>query len=200
MGWGAPLVAATLLTGCGNYTSQYVPPHDGRARAVWNEDRVDAALPAEATDPTCMAAVGEIRADPVRYRTYYGGSPRVVIWHPWIVVTSSNRSTMGPRPRTAARPTSSLSSGGSSGGGGGSLGGGGGSSGGSSGGGGGGDLGKAALALVVIAIVALPFINLGLGLGRPEPSEEVAREIDKVNAYNDLARLSGSPCSAMEAP
>ncbi|HRI69148.1 MAG TPA: hypothetical protein PK156_33185, partial [Polyangium sp.] len=200
-GCGAPLVAVTRLTGGGNSTSQYVPPHDGRARAVWHEDRVDAALPAEANDPTCMAAVGEIRADPVRYRTYYGGSPRVVIWHPWIVVTSSNRSTTGLGPRTAARPTSSLSSGGSSGGGVGSLGGGGGSSSGSSGGGGGGgDLGKAALAIVVIAIVALPFINLGLGLGRPEPSEEVAREIDKVNAYNDLARLSGSPCSAMEAP
>jgi hypothetical protein len=193
LGWSAPLVAAVLTTGCMNHTSEYVPPKDGRARAIWQEDRVVASLPSDANSTDCAVALNEVRSDPVRYRTYYGGSPTIVVWRPWIVVTGTNRVSSGPVPRTPASPTAIKGASGGSGGGIGSVGsGGGGSSGG--GGGGNGDLGKAALALVVVAILALPFINLGVGLGRPEPSEQVATEIDKVNAYNDLARLSGSPC------
>ena len=192
LGWSAPLVAAMLTTGCGNYTSEYVPPKDGRARAVWQEDRVVASLPAEANRAGCSQAVDEVQADPGRYRTYYGGSPSIIIWRPWVVVTSTNRGSTSMRPRVPASPRG-ISKGGSSGGGLGSLGSGS-SSGGS--GGGGGDLGKAAVVLVVVAMLTLPFITLGLGLGRPEPSEQVAQEIDKVNAYNDLSRLSDSPCGA----
>jgi len=191
LGWSAPLVAAVLTTGCMNHTSEYVPPNDGRARAIWQEDRVIASLPSDANSTDCAVALNEVQADPVRYRTYYGGSPTIVVWRPWIVVSGSSRVATSTRPRTPASPTAVKGSSGGSGGGIGSIGSGGG---GSSGGGGGGDLGKAAIGLVVIAILALPFINLGVGLGRPEPSEQVAREIDKVNAYNDLARLSGTPC------
>jgi hypothetical protein len=63
----------------------------------------------------------------------------------------------------------------------------------------GGDIGKAAVVLVVVALLTLPIITLGLGLGRPEPSKKVAEEIDRVNAYNDLARLSDSPCGVAGA-
>lgn len=192
LGWSAPLVAAMLTTGCGNYTSEYVPPKDGRARAVWHEDRVVASMPEDANRAGCSTAVSEIQAEPVRYRTYYGGSPTIVIWRPWVVVTSTN--TVSTRSRTPATPTS-ISKGGGSGGSVGNLGSGSSSSG---GGGGGGDIGKAAVVLVVVALMTLPIITLGLGLGRPEPSKQVAEEIDKVNAFNDLARLSGSPCAAGE--
>lgn len=195
VGWSAPLVAAALTTGCMNYTSEYVPPKDGRARAIWQEDRVVASLPSDANSTACSSAINEVQADPVRYRTYYGGSPTIVVWRPWIVVTGTNRVASSSAGRVAATPTAIKGASGGSGSGGGSFGSGGGSSGGG-GGGGGGDLGKAALVLVVVAILALPFINLGVGLGRPEPSGQVATEIDKVNAYNDLARLSGSPCGA----
>lgn len=196
LGWSAPLVAAALTTGCMNHTSEYVPPKDGRARAIWQEDRVVASLPAKANSTDCAVALNDVQADPVRYRTYYGGSPSVVIWRPWIVVTSTNRVARGSGVRTPANPTAVKGVGGGSSGS--SLGSGGGGS--SGGGSGGGDLGKAAVALVVIAILALPFINLGVGLGRPEPSQQVATEIDKVNAYNDLARLSDSPCGDEVTP
>jgi|GEM_PF-5981370 len=194
LGFSAPLVLAVLATGCGNYTSDYVPPRDGRARAVWQQDRVIASMP-DGADAECSAAVSEVQENPTRYRTYYGGSPTIIIWRPWVVVTgrSTVSSSAPPRPRSPA--SASVKGGGSSGGGSvGSIG-----SGSGGGGGGGGDIGKAAVVLVVVAMLTLPFITLGLGLGRPEPSEQVAEEIDKVNAYNDLARLNGSPCAVAGA-
>lgn len=195
LGWSAPLVVAMLTTGCGNYTSEYKPPNDGRARAVWREDRVVADMPDGANRAGCSAAVNDVQAEPVRYRTYYGGSPTIVIWRPWIVVASTNSATH-THVHTPASPVAVSRGGGGSSGGGGGLGnvGSGGSS--SGGGGGSGNIGEAALVLVVVAMLTLPIINLGLGLGRPEPSKQVAEEIDKVNAYNDLARLSDSPCAA----
>lgn len=201
LGWSAPLVAATLTTGCMNYRSDYVPPQDGRARAVWQEDRVVASLPPGATSGDCSTAVNEVQGNPTIYRTYYGGSPTVVVWHPWVVVRSSNSSYRSSSPsRTAANPTAVRPSGSGGGSSDGSFSGGGGSSSSGGSGGGSGDLGKAAVVLVVVAIMTLPIINVALGLGRPEPSEQVAKEIDTVNAYNDLARLSDSPCSVAEAP
>ena len=69
--------------------------------------------------------------------------------------------------------------------------------GGGSGGGGNGDLGKAAIVLVVVAIASLPFIALGLAVGRPEPERNVAAAIDQVNAHTDMARSEGSPCDEL---
>jgi len=191
--------AAGLLSGCGSYTSDYVPPNDGRARAIWDDDRVVASLP-EGSMAGCTDAVDEVRSEPRRYSAYYGGSTRVVVYRPWIVVHHHHHvpppvfvgpGHAHPSPggvvRTPATPGVSGSKGSS-----------GGSKSGSSGssGGGNGDIGKAAIVLVVVALVTLPIITLGLGLGRPEPSGKVATAIDEVNAYNDLARLPGSPCSA----
>lgn len=188
------LGASVLLFGCGNYTSDYVPPKDGRARAVWNEDRVVASIPSDSS-PSCTEALYDVQGDPQRYYTTYGGTRTVVVWQPWIVVHHHHNHHGGGRvgpglPGGSAYRPARPSVGG--GGGGTTIGGGGHSGGGS--GGGNGDLGKAAVVLAVVAIIALPIITLGLGLGRPEPSEEVAQEIDQVNAYNDLARLPNSPC------
>jgi hypothetical protein len=198
MQWIASLFVAGLAMGCGNYTSNYSPPKDGRARAVWQEDRVVASLPADAQSGECRQAVSEVQTDPGYYRTYYGGSPNIIIWRPWVIVTGTGSSRVAASPTVSRVPaTGSVKSPSRGGGGrGSSVGSGGGSSGGSSGGGGNGDLGKAAVVLVVVALLTLPIITLGLGLGRPEPSKEVAEQIDAVNAYNDLARLNGSPCGA----
>ena len=200
------VAAAGLLFGCGNYTSDYKPPKDGRARAVWSEDRVVASIPADSS-AECSGALVDVKSNPGSYVSTYGGSRMVVLWQPWIVVHHHNHHVGGPGlpgpgvPGTGvhrpAHPSAGGGSGGSvSGGGGGgkSIGSGGGGS-----GGGGGDLGKAAVVLAVVALIALPIITLGIGLGRPEPSGEVADVIDEVNAYNDLARLPGSPCVAGEA-
>ncbi len=197
MQWVASLFVAGLAMGCGNYTSNYSPPKDGRARAVWFEDRVIASLPADAQSGDCRQAISEVQTDPGYYRTYYGGSPNIIIWRPWVIVTGTGSSRVAASPTTVSRrpATGSVKSPGGGGGGSvGNIGSGGGSSGGGSGGGG--DIGKAAVVLVVIALLTLPIITLGLGLGRPEPSKEVAEQIDEVNAYNDLARLNGSPCGA----
>ncbi|MDI1430376.1 hypothetical protein [Polyangium sorediatum] len=193
-----------ILAGCGSYTSDYVPPQDGRARVLWQDDHVVASLPSEISGINCSEAVRNLPAEPQQYSSYYGGSTGVVYYRPWIVVRPSPLVIVGsgsgsttPRaiPRTAATP-SVASSGGSS-----SIsgGGGGGKSSGGGGGGGGGDLGKAAVVLAVVALLTLPIITLSLGFTRPEPEADVASAIDEVNAYNDLARLPDSPCAARPA-
>ena len=65
--------------------------------------------------------------------------------------------------------------------------------------------GKAlAVALAVGALVAFPFIALGLAMGHPEPEEEVASAMDRVNEFNDQARDREAYCAAIagavEAP
>ncbi|WP_281326706.1 hypothetical protein [Polyangium sp. 6x1] len=208
--WGtskAIFVAGSLgiLAGCGSYTSDYVPPQDGRARVVWDDDRAVAFLPSEASARDCSEAVRNLPADPGQYSTYYGGSTGVVYYRPWIIVRPAPVVIVGSSgasnaPRAIHRTPASATASSSSGGGGGSISGPSGSGGsksggGGGGGGGGGDLGKAAVVVAVVALVALPIITLSLGLTRPEPEKEVADAIDDVNAYNDLARLPGSPCA-----
>lgn len=213
--WGASkaiFVAGSLgiLSGCGSYTSDYVPPKDGRARVVWVDDRAVASLPSEALGPGCSEAVRNMPADPAQYSTYYGGSSGVVYYRPWIrvrpaplIIVSSGGASNAPR--SVHRTPAAATVGGSSGGGSGSISGPGGSSSGKSGGsgggggGGGGDLGKAAVVLAVVALLTLPIITLSLGLSRPEPEGDVANAIDDVNAYNDLARLPDSPCTVVPA-
>jgi hypothetical protein len=201
--------AAGILAGCGgSYTSDYVPPQDGRARVVWEGNRAVAVLPDQRQDRSCSEAVRGLQTNPGEYTTYYGGPRGVVYYRPWIVVrpapivfVGSGRVGAGSVrsvPRTGASPSvsGSVKSGGS-GGGVGSTG----SGGGGGGGGGGGDMGKAAIVLAVVALLTLPIITLGVGLSRPEPEAAVAEAIDEVNAYNDLARLPASPCgqTAVEA-
>ncbi|MDC3958394.1 hypothetical protein [Polyangium jinanense] len=218
--WGASkaiFVAGSLgiLSGCGSYTSDYVPPKDGRARVLWDDDRVVASLPSEVSGRGCSEAIRNLPADPAQYSTYYGGSTGVVYYRPWIIVRPAPVVIVGSgggvsnAPRTIHRTPADATVRSPSGGGSGSIsgpggGGGGGKSGGSSGGGGGGgggggDWGKAAVVVAVVALLTLPIITLSLGLTRPEPEGDVANAIDEVNAYNDLARLPGSPCAVEPA-
>lgn len=133
---------------------------------------------------------------------YYG--PRIVVVHRHVAPEPHIHHHHGHAVHRPATPTSGGGSGGGIGtpvaGGGGSSGGGGkttgSSSGGGSGGGGDGDLGKAAVVLAVIALLALPAIAIGLSAGRTEDETDAALAIDRVNAYNDSARTPGTPCAA----
>lgn len=173
------------MTGCGGYTSEYVPPPDGRPRLVW-QDNKPVPMIANGVPAACSAAVDGLLGGgsyPVRGRTRGG------YYAPVRTVTVVNVRGPGfvPVPRPVLVPR--LPGGGGSIG---KIGGGGGSSGGS-----GGDLGKAAIVVAVLAVAVLPFIALGLATGRPEPEKEVAAAIDHVNAQTDLARTEGSPCDEL---
>jgi hypothetical protein len=197
----AALAVASLaaLSGCGSYISDYVPPDDGRARAVWRDGKVE--MEGADLSGACAAEIGFQTNEPPP--PYTGGStvrvhggfwvpmyfgPRIVVVHRGVAPTPRVRATRvgaggGGSGVKAVRP--------GGGGGGGSIAGGGSSG----GGGGGGDIGKGAVVLAVVALIALPAIAIGLSLGRTEDEKGTALAIDRVNAYNDLARTPGSPCS-----
>jgi hypothetical protein len=195
------------LAGC-TYSSDYVPPQDGRARAVWARDKVVASLPAaeeRCIDETLAVAAG--RPEHVRVvgtRTVVRGGPSIVIWAPLPaghVYTSS-----GPRVhhvdavRTVATPTPRPPPGGPVGR---PAGGGPRSSPqvphGSGGSSGGADAAAIAAAAAVVVIVAMPAITLGLALSSPGDPKASAAATDRVSAYNDLARTQGSPCAPSAA-
>jgi hypothetical protein len=175
---------ASLVMGCGGYTSEYVPPPDGRPRLVWQDNKVVPTM-SNAMPSTCSAEVDAVAGgDSSRVRVVRGGGGGGgVYWVPvrTVAVVHVGGPVVAPLPRP-------ILPGPLSGGGIGRLGG---------GGGGGGDLGKAAVVVAVLAIAVLPFIALGLATGRPEPEKEVADAIDRVNAQTDLARVPGSPCDEL---
>jgi hypothetical protein len=182
---------ATLVMGCGGYTSEYVPPPDGRPRLVWSDDKpvpmISNPVPQACSDAVQGTLLGT-GAVPVGGVHVGGGHVSGGYYHPVRVVgvVHVGGPSYVPIPKPIVAPHFG---GGSSGGGGFKLGGG--------GGGGGGDLGKGAIVLVVVAIRSLPFIARGLAAGRPEPEGEVAAAIDNVHAQTDLARTEGSPCDEM---
>lgn len=211
------VVSLGFSAGCGSYVSDYVTPADGRARAVWR----DGEVAMEVANPLPPACASDIRyaskEPPPKYSSggghvyvrggvwvpvYYG--PRIVVvrrgvppsphvhHHHGHVVHRPASPTPGGGGSAGGTPVVSGGGGSSKGGGGGS----GGSGGGGSSGGGDGDLGKAAVVLAVIALLALPAIAIGLSAGRTESESEAALSIDRVNAYNDLARTPGSSCAA----
>lgn len=201
---GALAATSAILGGCGGYVSEYVPPPDGLPRPVAMGDSVSSVIgtpvPAQCDEEVAKVVGGSAELP--------SGPPRVTVWSPTVVVVHAG----GPRhvhaPGAIGRPTTVVhshggggsgasvrthgagSSGRSGSGGLSGLGGGGGSS-------GGGDLGKAVIVVAVAAVLTLPFISLGLAVGRPEPEKEVAAQIDYVNAQRDLARSVGSPCDAV---
>jgi hypothetical protein len=208
---------AALGAGCGGYTSDYVPPKDGRARLTFHDDKAVASLPP--ADPACYNAVRAAPESPLYEIRHVGGG--AVYWTPVIHVQASHPLPSGARHRavTGVRSSSAtgslsgglgsggggrVSSGGGgrvSGGGGGKMSGGGGKSGGGGGksggggGGGGGDAGKALAIVAVLVLLVLPLITIGIATSSPEEGPAVAAAIDRVNAYNDLARTAGSPCA-----
>jgi len=172
--------SALLATGCGGYTSEYLPPQDGRPRLVWADNKVVPMI-ANAVPGECTAEVDSLAGggSSPRMSGYRGGGTYYVPVRTVVVVRGSGAIVPGPRLIFPG-----LVGGGS---GIGKLGGGGGSD----------DLGKAAVFVAVVAILVLPFVALGLATGRPEPEKEVAQAIDRVNAQTDLARVEGSACDEM---
>lgn len=181
--------------GCGGYTSEYVPPPDGRPRVVWQDNRLVAVqsnpVPAQCASDADSLAFGYSKAPEIErtVRTYGSGGGGVVYWVPVHRVTVVH--VGGPALVPVPRPIVPIPGVGVSGSGSGigKIGGG--------GGGGGGDLGKAAIVVAVLAIAVLPFIALGLATGRPERESETAVAIDRVNAQTDLARVPGSACDEL---
>jgi hypothetical protein len=172
-----------------------MPLEDGRARAVYRDDKLVLEIGGSIT-PQCADAIAEPSS--AVSSSYVSANARVGVWVPMyfgprIVVVHRGVAPAPRRPTyVGSRPTFTRSGGGPSSGAS--------SSGGVGGGGGSGGFDKeAAVILAVIAIVALPAITLGLALGRPEPEKEVSEVLDRVNLYNDLARSPGSPC-AVAAP
>jgi hypothetical protein len=66
-------------------------------------------------------------------------------------------------------------------------------------GGGGRDAGYLLIALAVIALIVLPTIGLAMSLSDPTADDQTVDAIDWLNAYQDLARTPGSPCSPYAA-
>lgn len=180
---------AVLATGCGGYTSSYVPPADGRPRVVWSDDK-PVGMMANEVPAQCQASVDNLAGggnENVGRRVSTGTVSGGYYVPHHVIIVHGGPAYVPPVPHPVHIGGGH---GGGSHGGGGFLGGGGGHS----GGGGNGDLGKGAIVLVVLAIASLPFIALGLAAGRPEPEAESAAAIDQVNAHTDLARTQGSPC------
>lgn len=209
--------------GACSYHSEYVAPQDGRPRVVFEGSDTHVELAGAMPTEDCGLALKHVSGQssfgtgqglvelPDRQAPSYGG-PLVVTGGYWapryygpsIYVVSPGFAPRFLRPpiffspsmmiARAAMPRLSvwrpgmplrIGSGGSVGGG-------------SIGRGGGGDLGKGALVLAILALSIIPAIDIGLAAGRPESASTSARSTDIVNAYNDLMRSPGSPCSVYE--
>jgi len=168
--WG-PLLLALTLGGAGgcSYTSEYTPPADGRARGVWKDDGLVMVAP-EAL-PRCAHQMpppppGYHYAVPLDGSGYYVAPRTHTHVHVGVVI-------IGPPPLHPPVPIVPGSLGGSMDG----------------------ESGKVMLVVMAIgAIVAFPFIAMGLALGHPEDEDEVAATVDRINEWNDEARERMAYC------
>jgi hypothetical protein len=175
--------------GCG-YTSQYVPPVDGRARPLWAGDHVTNNLPQFARSRECVDAVYWVQHPEIEPQAEHF-QPAPVVWVPryWgadIVVATPGVAPILAHPvlfspsltvlQAAVAAGRSASQGGSTGG---------------------GNLGKEiALVIVVLAVVLVPIVDITVAALRPESDERSGDAIDQANVFNDLARSAGTPCSS----
>ena len=225
-GLGASLGFFALATfgsgGCG-YTSNYVPPIDGRARVIWNsqDSEATATLAGGSLSSECQAAIRQLTgheripldrgfvqlptlpsAEPYQmipsYRgeyvpRYYG--PNIIVIHPGLAPHFPRPPLFIPGLGRPGFPPHRIATPVA---GGVRMGGGGGRGfGGSSGGS---DAGKAFVVLAVVAIVVMPVISITLATVRPESERQASQAIDAVNAYNDMLRNGNSPCDPAFAP
>lgn len=206
----ACLLGLALIWGC-SYTSEYVPPQDGRARAVWQSNNVVLSTGGVPPGPQCLADVLAM-TDSERLRLSRaeqqaqapGGGPFVSApmggfwvpryYGPLIVVVNPRLAPILPRPplflpglSRVIWPVPVP------------IGGGGVHIGGGGGGGGGGKGGEALVILAVVALVVLPAVDLGLALTPPESPQRSSNAIDQANALNDLRRSDWTSCSAQMA-
>lgn len=183
------LALAAAIAGCG-YTSEYTPPADGRARAVWVGDGVKVDRSGAAATDACEKEVSRIAG---------GGALEVAAFHGWwipryygdpIVVGRAGLAPMLLRPpvfvprlivvaHAAPSPARGVGAGRLP----------------DLNLGGGKDTAYVLLVAAAIALIVLPAVDLWMALDHPTSSEDASRAIDRVNVYNDLARWPGSPCA-----
>ena len=193
----AVAVAIGLLSGC-SYTSRYVPPPDGRARAVWEENHVamDVAgqLPRECRAAVRQVASGsrplvvergaeEAAAGAYWAPRYFG--PPIMVVTPGFAPHLMLRPLFAPRIHFSRGLRHGIGARGPAG----PL---------VNTGGGGNDLGKAAAVLAVVALIVLPVVDVALALSNPENVKASQWGMSQVAAYNDLSRQPGSPCAYAE--
>lgn len=186
----AVVLAGMMAGGCA-YESQYAPPPDGRARAVWQNDNVAVHLGAQPVTQQCLDILRQWSADK-RLRLAAGyvpqdrppagqelhGDPAVFVGF-WVPVYYGPPILLPPAPHLTPIPPHVAVGGGF-----GSLGGGGSS----------GDLGKALAVLAVIALIVLPIVDVAVASATPE-NDKSSDAIDQVNVFNDYARVGNTPCS-----
>ena len=207
------LPLAFAAAGC-SYRSSYVAPADGRARVVWGPGDTPTLDLVGTLSSQCSTELSQILypQTPRLVRSYvslqpgpfwiprYYGSPIVII-RPGLAPPFARFPVFVPGFGAPHLPPPVRVSGG--------LVRAGGSvhvSGGSArgGGSGSGNFGKEAGALVIILAVitlsVLPAVALGLAASMPESAKKTSSAIDLANAYNDLARTDGSPCTPAPPP
>lgn len=210
------------IAGCAPYVSNYRPPLDGRARAVWDTNGEMVVEPSGLVlTAECGAA---IRALTGRERMPVAGgsielpgesvatpAPVAGTWQPIYygdpIAVSYGSPVLVQRPVFFWIPGlywhDSVHSGRYGAVSGGSIGralanasggrGGGGRGGSGGGGGGGGDEG--AVIVAVLAAITLPIVDLAVASASPISQRQASATTDLVAAWNDLARTPGSPCS-----
>jgi hypothetical protein len=214
---------AFALAGC-SYQSTYVPPPDGRARVIWkSNDAVGMEVAGAGPTELCQQEITGVRDRAAEARRagrayeygpssgvawvprYYG--PPIIVVQPGLPPPFLRPPLFLPRLGRPLPPGHVSISGniGVRGSGGGGSGGGHGGGGHGGGGSSGGDLGALVVVILVIAVSVLPALALGYAASMPESAGTSSSVTDFVNAYNDLSRLPGTPCTpiwtpAMEAP
>ena len=197
---------AFTAAGC-SYQSSYVAPADGRARVIWGPSDTPTLELVGTLSSQCSTELSQILypQTPRLVRSYvnlqpaefwiprYYGSPIIVIrpglappfGHLPVFVPGFGAPHLPPRVSGLGELVRA---------GGGPIRGGGGGSG-SGNFGGGKEAGALVIILAVITLSVLPAVALGLASSMPESAKKTSSAIDLANAYNDLARSDGSPCT-----
>lgn len=188
--FGAWSSATLLFLGC-SYSSEYIPPQDGRARSVWQDNRVVMVLPGRAVTLICEQELQKVhleaRSHPKRATApgtiwepqTFADDPK--IFDPRLVDASVDKQSLLPKRSWFSRNITdwifgrflyfdpSIDS-----------------------------VPDAGLRLLLDSISIFTPVNLWLAINPPGLWAISAREIDRVNIYNDLTRTPTSNCAYNE--
>ncbi len=159
------LFGLSAALGC-SYVSHYQPPRDLRARPVWDKHTVRVHL-SEPPTPACDKAVTEsVEGRALAIAPSYTYTPRHGRAAAVVFVPLV---FWHPHPLLLPLALAGPSSFG--------------------------DLARRFQAFAAMALVAMPIVAVALAASDPEDAQTSALAIDATNAYNDLARSLGTPCS-----
>lgn len=196
-----------LVSAC-SYESVYVAPRDGRARVVWKDNAPTVELAGSPYNDGCGSELQALSGyhsmattegsivfnDATRSLTaptlsggywvprYYG--PPIIVVTPGLVPRLLAPPLFLPRLSPSVAITRAALGGGF---GGGSFRGGSGS---------GKGLGYLMIAALIVAVVALPAVDIGFAASSPQSAGTASKAIDLANLYNDLVRSERSACGA----